>query len=66
LETNTQKKMKTPKTIHQLYLIAFEEVRDKARMLGVTLKAIVKSQDYSGKILRRGTPGAFGWVPKPR
>ena len=48
--------------IHGLYIVAFGHLREMARQLRVTLKAVAQDQGYSGKVLRRGTPGAFGWL----
>jgi hypothetical protein len=52
--------------IHLLYDMAFAMWRVKAKQLGVTLKAIAQDKGYSGKVLRRGTPGAFGFDLRPR
>lgn len=46
--------------LHRLYDVAFGAMREKARQLGVTLKSMAQSQEYAGKVLRRGTPGAYG------
>ena len=53
--------------VHRLYQVAFGRLlSDKSRTLGKTLKAIAQANEYSGKVLRRGTPGAFGFVaPRP-
>jgi hypothetical protein len=58
--------MKTHSSIHKLYTVAFGAFTNKARELGVTLKQLVKQSDYSGKVLRRGTPGAFGYDLRPK
>lgn len=58
--------MKEARTLHGLYEVALGQFRDKARELGVSLKEIAKLNDYSGKVLRRGTPGAFGFDLRPR
>lgn len=54
------------RTLHYLYDVAFGALRHKAQMLGATLKAIAQNENYSGKVLRRGTPGAFGYDLRPR
>lgn len=53
-------------TVHKLYWTAFQHCREQARLLGVSLRNFVKTQTgYSGKVLRRGTPGAFGYNLRP-
>jgi hypothetical protein len=52
--------MTQPNKIHKLYDVAFGALRNQARLLGQTLKALAQANEYSGKVLRRGTPGAFG------
>jgi hypothetical protein len=54
------------KKLNDLYEQAFGSLREKARLLGITLKQLAQSQEYSGKVLRRGTPGAFGFDLRPR
>lgn len=51
--------------LHRLYDTAFGQLRERAKALGITLKAAAQSENYSGKVLRRGTPGAFGFILKP-
>lgn len=51
--------------LHKLYDIAFGALRTRARLMGVTLKRIAQAEDYSGKVLRRGTHGAFGFKWRP-
>lgn len=51
--------------LHKLYMIAFGQFSDMSKASGYTLKALAKGENYSGKVLRRGTPGAFGWVMRP-
>lgn len=57
--------MNTAKKLHQLYDIAFGHLRERARQLGCTLKAMAQADEYKGKVLRRGTPGAFGFDLRP-
>lgn len=54
-----------PLIAHKLYTIAFGGFAERARALGVSIRQLVKASDYSGKVLRRGTPGAFGYDLRP-
>ncbi len=51
--------------IHKLYETAFGGLREAARHAGVTIKALLTQDPTTGKILRRGTPGAFGHDLRP-
>lgn len=57
--------MRTHKTLHKLYEVAFGELRNAARAAGMSIKKFMTSDHDSveGKVLRRGTPGAFGATP---
>ena len=59
-------KARSGRTLHSLYLAAFGGFRERAKLLNLTLKAVAKANGYSGKVLRRGTPGAFGFKAKPK
>ena len=50
----------TARKIHDLYVTAFGGFADQAKALGVSIRKLVKESNYVGKVLRRGTPGAFG------
>lgn len=52
--------------IHKLYNTAFRALRAKAKMLGISIRNLAKIENYSGKVLRRGTPGALGVDLRPR
>lgn len=59
-------KTKTTLRLHKLYEVTFGALRQQADLLGTTLKALAQHNNYSGKVLRRGTPGAYGnpgWFP---
>lgn len=55
----------TNKTRYKLYMVAFSGWTEKARALGVTIRQLIKANNYSGKILRRGVAGAFGFDLRP-
>jgi hypothetical protein len=50
---------------HKLYMIAFERLRELAKIYRTTIGKIAQIRKVGGKPLRRGTPGAFGFDVRP-
>src|ERR1043166_5622129 len=55
-------------TLHKLYHVAFGQFGPQAKALGLSVRQLIRKAGYSsnGKVLRRGTHGAFGFDLRPK